>query len=432
MNETTIDCPRCNHSFKLNESLAAPFVDQLRREFEQKLSTRDNEISKKESEIRERSKALEMSKASLDAQIAERVEAARKGIVEQEAKNARLLTTADLAAKDAELGALRRVIEERENKLAEAQRAQVDVLRKQRELDDAKREIELTIETKVQQSLNLVREKAKLDAEEGLKLRVTEKEEQISSMQRQIEELRRKAEQSSQQLQGEALELALESLLREKFSSDQIEPVPKGEFGGDIVQRVFAPDASQCGTILWESKRTKTWNEGWLAKLRNDQRAAKADVAALISEALPKGVNGFDYRDGVWIIEPRCIIPVAIMLRHYLAEMAGARRVGQGQQTKTELVYQYLTGPRFRLRVEAIVEKFTDMQLDLDRERKAMTRLWAKREAQIAGVIESTAGMYGDLQGIAGKTMAEIEGLSIPLLESPDPKGAARGVSDDD
>ena len=237
-------------------------------------------------------------------------------------------------------------------------------------------------------------------------------------MQRQIEELQRIAEQGSQQLQGEALELELEATLRAKFPMDTIEAVGKGEFGGDVVQRVCGPMGQQCGAILWESKRTKNWSDGWLAKLRGDQRSVGAEIAVLVSDALPKNIDTFGHIDGVWITERRFAIPLVIALRQTLIEVAATRQAQEGQETKMELDYQYLTGPRFRHRVEAIVEKLSDMQGDLDREKKAMTRLWAKREAQIEGVIESTVGMYGDLQGIAGMALQEIEGLEVPLLES--------------
>jgi hypothetical protein len=315
---------------------------------------------------------------------------------------------------------LQEVLTDRDAKLAEAQKAQADLIRKQRELDDAKREMDLTIEKRIEESLVAVRDKAKLEAEEGLRLKVAEKEEQIAGMSRQIEELKRKAEQGSQQLQGEVQELELEALLRAEFPQDTIEPVPKGEHGGDVIHRVVGPQGQVCGTILWESKRTKNWSDGWLAKLREDQRAAKAEIALIVSHVLPKDVDSFNLIDGVWVTNPRCAIPVAIALRHSLIELATARQAGEGQQTKMELVYQYLTGPRFRHRIQAIVEKFADMQEDLDKERKTMTRLWAKRQEQIRGVVESTAGMYGDLQGIAGKTLLEIEGLDIKLLASDD------------
>ena len=237
-------------------------------------------------------------------------------------------------------------------------------------------------------------------------------------MQRKIEELKRKSEQGSQQLQGEAQELELETMLRKNFPRDDIQPVPKGEFGGDVVQQVDNLVGPSRGTILWETKRTKNWINEWLPKLREDQRAAKADVAILVSHALPKGLDGFGLVDGVWVTEPRFVIALAVLMRESLIELSGVRLAAEGQQTKAEMVYHYLTGPRFKQRLEPIVEKFSDMLSDLDKERRNMARGWAKREAQIRVVLESTAGMYGDLQGIAGKTLQEIDGLQTPLLDT--------------
>jgi hypothetical protein len=418
MTEPIITCPNCRTEIPLTESLAAPLLSTTRQQYERRLADKDREIAGREAAIRDQRTALEQDRANLDARIAERVSAERVRIAAEEAAKAKQLAAADLEEKTNALADLREVLHQRDQKLAEAQKAQAELIRKQRELDDARRELDLTVEKRVQESLTAIREKAKQEAEEGLKLRLSEKEEQIASMQRQIEELRRKAEQGSQQLQGEVQELQLEAMLRAKFSRDVIEPVPKGEFGGDVVQRVFGPLDQHCGTILWESKRTKNWTDGWLGKLREDQRRAKADVALIVSNALPKGVHSFDHVDGIWVTEPRCAIPVAIALRQSLIEIASARQAGQGQQTKMELVYQYLTGPRFRQRLEAIVEKFSEMQTDPDKERKAMIRLWAKREAQIRGVVEAAAGMCGDLQGIAGKAFKEIDGIALPLIDN--------------
>jgi hypothetical protein len=426
MSEPTITCPSCQTDIRLTESLAAPLVAATRRKFEATLAAKDDEIARREGALREQRAAIEQEKAAIEQQVADKLQAERKRIISEEAEKARRLAAADLDEKKQELVDLKLVLQQRDEKLAEAQKAQADLIRKQRELDDARREMDLTVEKKVQESLSAVREKAKLDAEEGLKLRVAEKEEQIASMQRQIEELRRKAEQGSQQLQGEVLELELEANLRAKFPHDAIEAVAKGEFGGDVLQRVFGQHNEMCGSILWESKRTKNWTDGWLAKLREDQRRAKADIALLVSNALPKGVQTFDYVDGVWVTDSKSAIPVAICLRQSLIELAAARQSGEGQQTKMALVYQYLTGPRFRHRIEAIVEKFSDMQEDLERERKTMTRLWAKREAQIRGVLEATSGLYGDLQGIAGKALEEIAGMDVPLIEN-----AGNGSEDD-
>lgn len=416
--EPTIVCPTCSTEIKLTESLAAPLIQAVRREYEAKIAQKEADVAKREESVRAQQEAVKDAQKAIDDQVAEKLKTQRATIAEEEARKAKLAAASDLEAKVKELGELQEVLKQRDEKLKEAQQAQVDLLRKQRELDDAKRELELTVEKRVQASVDEVRQKAKQEAEEGLKLKVAEKEEQISSMQRQIEDLKRKAEQGSQQLQGEALELVLETTLSRKFPLDSIEPVAKGEYGGDVLQRVVGPMGQACGAILWESKRTKNWSDGWLPKLRNDQRAVKAEMAVLVSNAMPKDIDSFGHVDGVWITQPRYTIPLVIALRQSLIEVANTRQAQEGQETKMEMVYQYLTGPKFRHRVEAIVEKFSDMQADLDRERKSMTRLWAKRESQIQGVIESTVGMYGDLQGIAGRALPEIEGLETPLIES--------------
>ena len=421
MTEPTIICPNCKTEIRLTESLAAPLIAATRQQFERQLAQKDDDIAKREQGIRDKEKQIAEARRNLDEQVADQVAAQLKAetarVISEESRKAKLASAAELETKARELTELQELLESRDEKLAEAQKAQAELIKKQRELDDAKRELELTVERRVQDGLTEVRAQARREAEEGLKLKVLEKDQTIASMQQKIEELKQKAEQGSQQLQGEVQELELESLLRAKFPFDTIEPVPKGEFGGDALQRVVSPGGQSSGTILWESKRTKNWSDGWLAKLRDDQRTAKAEIAVLVSQVLPKGVEAFDVVDGIWVTSPRAALPVATVLRHTLLQVSMARQVSEGQQTKTEMVYQYLTGPRFRHRVEAIVEAFSSMQEDLDKERKAIMKQWAKREEQIERVMGATVGMYGDLQGIAGKSLQEIEGLELPALE---------------
>ncbi len=418
MNEPTIICPNCSTEIKVTESLAAPLIKATRQEYEMKMAENEADVARREEELHHQKKEVAHAQKTIDQQVTKKLLTERKLIAEEETKKAKSAAAFDLELKAKELTALQEVLEARNKKLEEAQKAQIELIRKQRELEDAERELELTVERRVQESIAEVREKAKKEAEDSLKMKVLEKEEQISSMQNKIEELKRKAEQGSQQLQGEVMELELEQTLRAKFPFDTIEPVAKGEFGGDVVQRVVSPMGQASGAILWESKRTKNWSDGWLAKLRGDQRTAKAEISVLITQTLPKGVDSFSHVDGVWVTAPKYAFALVVSLRQTLIEVANTKQSQEGQQTKMELVYDYLTGPRFRHRVEAIVEKFADMQADLDREKKSMTRLWAKRDAQIQGVIESTVGMYGDLQGIAGRALQEIEGLEVPLIES--------------
>lgn len=421
MTEPTIVCPNCKTEIKLTESLAAPLIESTRRQFEQRLAQKDTEIIQREQAMREKEKQLSEDKRKLDdqvaSQVAEQLKAERVRVIAEESKKAKLASAAELENKARELAELQEVLKSRDEKLAEAQKAQAELIKKQRELDDAKRELDLTIEKRVQDGLTEVRTLAKKEAEDEQKLKVMEKEQTIAAMQKQIEDLKRRAEQGSQQLQGEVQELELENLLRMKFPFDAIDPVPKGEFGGDVLHRVVSTGGQAGGTILWEFKRTKNWSDAWLAKLRDDQRTSKAEIAVIVSQILPKGVETFEMVEGVWVTHPRAALPVAMILRQSLLEISLARQSSEGQQTKTEMVYQYLTGPRFRQRVEAIVEAFSTMQEDLDKERKVIMKQWAKREEQIERVMGATVGMYGDLQGIAGKSLQEIEGLELHSLD---------------
>lgn len=420
MAEPIIHCPNCNTEIRLTESLAAPLIAATRRQFENKIAEKDREISEREGALLQRESLLNKSQRDLERRIAEQVETQlaveRSKIAATESKKATLAVAVELEAKAREVADLQDAIKTRDDKLADAHKAQVELLKKRRELEDAKLEFDLTVEQRVQAGLTDARSQAKREAEEALKLKVMEKDQTIASMQQKIEELKQKAEQGSQQLQGEVQELELENLLRSRFPYDSIDPVPKGEFGGDALQRVVSSTGQPGGIILWESKRTRHWSDGWLPKLREDQRAAGADVSVIVSQVLPKEIETFDVIDGVWVTHPRAVLPVAAVLRQTLLQVAVARQVSNGQQTKAELVYRYLTGSKFRQRVEAIVEAFSSMREDLDKERKAIQKQWAKRQEQIEHVIAATVGMHGDLQGIAGSSMQEIEGLELQAL----------------
>lgn len=424
MNEPTITCPHCKGEIKLTESLAAPLIESMRREFQQKLVQKNDEIVQREAAIREKENKLTEEKNKLDEQISIQVRdqlIKDRKIIEEEAKEkAKIAIGADLENKTREISELHEILKTRDEKLAEAQKAQVELIKKQREVDDTKREMELTIEKRIHEGQETIRIQARKEAEDSLRLKVSEKDQIIVSMQRQIEELKRKAEQGSQQLQGEVQELELEAMLSSKFPFDTIDPVPKGEFGGDVLHRVFSANGQSGGIILWESKRTKNWSDSWLVKLREDQRIAKATISIIVSQTLPTGIETFELIDGIWVTHPKTALPLAMAIRQSLLEITMARNLSDGQQTKMEIVYQYLTGPNFRHRVEAIVEAFSSMKEDLDRERKVIMKQWEKRSKQIECVMSATVGMYGDLQGIAGKSLQEIEGLELKALEFDD------------
>lgn len=370
MTDVTIECPHCHKPFKLNETLAAPMVEQMR-------STLAKEY---------------------ELQSQQRIENA-------------------LAARDAQLAALRQTVEENDAKLVEAQAAHAAALRKQRDLDDKIREIDLNVEKRATELMSPRLEQMKRSADESAAMRLAEKDKTISDLQTRLQDAIHRAEQGSQQLQGEVQELDLERRLREAFVRDTIEPVPKGQFGGDTVHRVLGAQGQPCGTILWESKRTKNWSTAWPDKLKQDQRTAKADLAVIVTQAMPSGIDTFGEVDGVWVCTPSLAIPLAAALRLALTEASLARRATEGQQDKMAVLYQYLTGPQFRQRVEALKDAFTTMQQDLDTERRVIMKQWEKRAKQIERVMSSTVGMYGELQAIAGSTLQQIEGLEMKALE---------------
>lgn len=458
MTEPTVICPSCKTEFALTESLAAPLVEATRREFEARLvaerekiageealkaraaidaeldgkqseiatlqdqlkqrNEKVAELQKAQAELARQRQELEDAKRELEVTVSERLREEREKISAEAEKKARLALQDDMDARAREMAELQETLGTQRAKLAEAQAAQAELLKKQRELEDAKAEMELNIQKGIQEGLEASRTQARKEAEEALSLRLAESQHTIDSMKKQIEDLKRRAEQGSQQLQGEVLELELEARLAAQFPMDTIAPVPKGEFGGDAVHTVCGPFGQPCGTILWESKRTKTWSDGWLQKLKHDQRAAKAEVAVIVTQTLPKDVDTFDLVEGVWVSSTRCALPLAVSLRQTLIELALLRQTREGQETKMEMVYEYLTGPHFRQRVQAIVEAFATMKDDLAKEKRAIQAQWAKREKQLERVLGATSGMYGDLQGIAGQQFNEIEGLGLLELET--------------
>jgi hypothetical protein len=414
--EPHIVCPECSHRIPLTESIAAPLLEAERRDFQKKLAVREAEFTRKAEDIRLQQEQLSKTREGIEGEIKERLKVERAQVIAAEAKKARDQVANEFDAIKQQLSESEQLLKARNIKLAEAQQAQADAMRKQRELDEKTREIDITIEKRVQASQAGLVAKARQDATDELKSQVSQKDTQIESLGRTVEELKRKLEQGSQQTQGEAFELELENLLRSKFPLDLIEPVAKGETGGDIVHTVNGQIGSPAGVILWELKNTKNWSDTWLPKLRDNKRAAKADIALIVSAALPKGVETFDLIDGVYVAHPRCAVPVALTLRQGLLEVTNARTTQAGQQSKAEQAYQYLTGSRFKQRIEAIVERFKDMRDDIDKERRFMLKAYAKREAQLSAMVDSTVGMVGDLQGIMGQAMPEIAAIDEPPM----------------
>lgn len=337
------------------------------------------------------------------------------------------------------------------SKLAEAATREAALLRRQREYEERAQQADLEFERRLSAELSRFREQEarhaaeRLERErEAVRLRDEEHRRTIDGMQRHIDELQRKILQGSQQTQGEAQEVALRNLLLQSFTADDLEDVPRGMLGADLIQRVRAADGKDCGTIIWESKRTKAWSHEWLAKLREDQRAAGASVAVLVTQALPPNVKHFVAIDGVWVCAWPYAIALAAVLRTGLVEVALARRAAEGRGEKMQMLFDYLTGPEFRNRVEGLVEALAEMHDDLEKEKRAMLAIWKRRERQMDRARNNLTALYGDLRGISGRQLSELPLLSLESVaasagdcdgeeESPDdheavePNRGARG-----
>ncbi len=398
----SVICPNCEFEIEVTEVLSAQLRTQLKKEFEA-------DIRRKEAAIADREKEVSKAQQGVDRLVSEQLDKERTQLSEKAFEKAKEQVMLEIRDKDQQLS-------DANSKLKAAQDAELILRKERRELEEQKETLELTLTRRLDEERTKIRDAAKKEAADERHLKDAEKDKMIGDLRTQIEELRRKSEQASQQLQGEVLEVAIEELLRQHFPFDEITPVPKGIHGGDALQTVRDASGTVCGSILWESKRTKSWSDGWLPKLRDDQRAAKAQLAILVSIELPKDVTTFRYKDGIWITSAACAISLASALRSGLVEVAASKRSLDGRHDKMEVLYKYLSGQEFRHRVEGIVETFVTLREELETEKRSTQRMWAKREKQLDRATAQTAGMYGDLSGIIGNTLPSIEHLSPPEI----------------
>lgn len=299
------------------------------------------------------------------------------------------------------------------NKKLEQANANELILRRERtELEQRSKDIDLEVQRKLDEEKNVLESRIAFRISENHRAKDAEKDKRLADTLTQVEDLKRRIEQGSQQAQGETFEAELEDMLITQFPYDSIESVEKGVKGGDILQTVRNRVGADCGKILWEVKRTKAWSEGWLAKVKSDARTAKADICLIATETMPKDMQVFGERDGVWVSPPESCIGLADALRMGIMRAAKERYLQEGKKDKAILIYEYLTGVEFRGRVEAIVESYRVMKSDLESEKRAMEKVWAKRDKQISMVSLSLAGMHGEIEAIAAGELP-----AIPVLQ---------------
>lgn len=373
MAEQSIACPSCGKKILLTRALRTEIEASVREDY--------------------------------DRQLTEELERVRK----EAARDAEKKSSHDLAA-------LKEQLRDQSKELDQARRTELAMRKRERELERKHQELELTIARKLDEERTRLVAETQQQMTEAHRLKDAEKERQLSDMRRQIEDLKRKAEQGSQQLQGEAGECELETILRATFPWDEITPVAQGVRGADLHHVVFDSRGAKCGAILWECKNARNWSDGWIAKLKEDQRALRAEIAVLVTASLPKGCSRFMLIEGVLVTDFACAAPLAAVLRTNLLQIAQARSAVMNKEEKLELLYRYLSGVEFRQRVEAIVDSFGRMREDLDQERRAAERQWAKRSKQIEAVTFNICGMYGDLQGLV-PSLPSIARLELPSGE---------------
>lgn len=370
MPDLTIQCPKCNHKFPLSEAMTSQIEEHLKQDFDEKLKS-ELDRAKKEA-FKQAAEAAETEKEVLQAKL----EAQEKSLMETR---------------------------ENEKKLR-GERAQ---------LEEEKKEIELTVQRKLDEERKELEEKLLKKASDDFFMKMKEKDKQINDLNRLVDEMKRKGQQGSMERQGEVFEDDLLDVLIRQFKDDDFQPVPKGEPGGDVIQTVYNPNRQKCGIILWEAKNTKGWAERWVTKLKNDLRETSAEVAVLISKSLPKGFENFGQYQGIWLTCHASALGLATALRQQLIEVNFANQALVGKDDKMEAMYSYLSSPSFRQKVETIVETFTDMHTQLQKEKTAMKTIWEMREAQIQRVIDSTTKMYGEMKGLIGQSMPDIDSLQL-------------------
>jgi len=397
MADQTIVCPNCGKRIPLTKALASQFEERIRRDVTRRLKA----------EFMDRERALK-------EEYLRSLATARRQAEKELAKKARI-----------EARELRKELAEKEEALEQAQKKELRLLKRQRDLDAKERMLDLEAQRKLEEGRKRLEEEIAARLAEEHKLKDLEKDRRLKELQDQIDDLKRKAEQGSIQVLGEAVEVDIEATLRAAFPQDEFVPISRGARGADLLHTVRNSLGQPCGSIMWEFKSAKTWNDAWIAKLKDDQRSKKADLAALASATLPRTITHFGEVNGVWITDLGTLVGAAAALRTALIEVHGAKAAEVGRAEKMDLLYGYLAGPQFRQRVEAIVEAFLVMRDDLTRERSAMEASWSRREKQIERVIKSVGGMYGDVRGIIGASLPEIRQLELAaapaLPEAPLP-----------
>ena len=406
-----INCPECGEKIDVNELLYHQVDEQLKKQYNDELAKQKEVINTQTAKLTEEREALEHAKKSQDEMIEKQV----KDEIKQKELALKKKYKAEAAEEQSDaLTSLREELEEKSGKIKELNKTSIQLEKLKRE----KAELEDTLKAEAEKQLNkkLIEEKEKIRKEEDSKneLKFKELQKQLEDQKKLTEEMKRKQEQGSMQTQGEVQELGIEEWLSDKFPLDAIQEIKKGERGADCLQTVHTRTRQNCGTIYYESKRSKTFQASWIEKFKADIRDKNADIGVLVTEVMPTDMERLGIRDGVWICSFDEFKGLCSVLRESIIQISTALVAQDNKGDKMGMLYDFLTSNEFKLQIEAIVEGFTQMKSDLESEQRSMRAIWKKRDKQIDKVLLNTTDMYGSIKGIAGNAV-----LSVPLLDLP-------------
>ena len=419
--ESSIKCPNCGELIDVNEIL----YHQLENEFKQKNL---NEKKKFEEEIAlkrvEYKQALDMLKQKEEdikeqkEKFDEELKKATKELLKQEKQKLQEELKKEILEEQSEsIALLKKELDEKSNQVKELNTAKAQIEQLKRDKEEMESAIMAKAQFALNEQLKIEKEKIQKTVDDQNELKLKQKEEQLEQLKKQLQDTPRKLEQGSQQLQGEVQELAIEEYLQNKYPFDSIEEIKKGVRGGDCIQTVHTREIQNCGKIYYESKRTKDFQKSWIEKFKADMRDKGADIGVLVTEVLPKDLDRMGLIDGVWICTFEEFKGLSSVLRESIIKINQAKKSEENKTDKMSLLYDYLTSTEFKMQIEAIVEGFTQMQSDLDSEKRSMQRIWKQREKQIEKVLDNTIGMYGSIKGIAGNSIGNVKALELPYNE---------------
>ncbi|MEO5892460.1 MAG: DUF2130 domain-containing protein [Ferruginibacter sp.] len=416
-----IKCPNCGHVFDVENVLAADIEIKYQQQYQERLNQSLIKVEEDKKKLEEEQQQFDEKKKRENEIFAQKLQQEKLKLETEIQEQLRKSISSDYENR---MRMLENNNKDNEEKLKEARKKELDFLQKEQQLQNKEAELELTVQKKLQQERSSLSEQIRSQEleknalkETAFQLKLKELQMQLEEQRKLAEEMKRRAEQGSMQRQGEVQELLLEGILKEHFPFDLIEEVGKGVEGADCIQVVRNSLGIECGRIIYESKRTKTWNNNWLEKLKADKRNRKADVAILVTQVFPKDMERFGEKDGIWLCNFTEVNSVAYLIRSHLLQIFELQKSGENRVDKMQLLYNYLTGNEFRGQVEAIVEGFMAMKIGITRERVQMEKIWKEREKQLEKVLLSTSGMYGSVKGIAGASIGD-----IPLLDGTDEK----------